>query len=250
MGKRRIAPVKVSSDAIAIQAAAVSQGVKPSGPVTAEELAVINRFTPAGLPPLTEEEVISVTVLVTDNLLTYDLRKWDIGDMDAIAEGIIGKPGMFNHEIYDVDDTWGKCWDAVHVATPTAPEEVLLKLPQNETQNRAIVASEGYHAVYARFYMPLSDDETYTRIRFGQYDRVSLGSFSYEGLKCAGCTCSAQDIGSEDCPFYPPMPWVGMTPDKNNRVAPYLIRHGFQSAEEVSFVGAGNIPAAGIVQRG
>lgn len=105
-----------------------------------------------------------------------------------------------------------------------------------------------------------SEDSVMQKIRFGQYDRVSLGSFDYSYLRCPDCTCEKgfELDGAEPCPlnYLPPMPYYGFEPDTTFstwngltiKIAPYVIRDGLRNIEEVSFVVSGNNPFAATVK--
>ena len=288
------------------------------------ELAQINQYVPTGYAKLTADEIGIVSVMVANNLLTYNYQKWSIASLDVMPSLITGKQSTVNHDAWNVEKVLGKIFNATYTKSRNIPVAKLIAVNGYQSDlNKAIAAKEGYAEVTADIYYPRkiesefagfegeeqeitndvarslkndatidlpelslvykrideltnkvkmltdaaiaedSDEDTVLqRIRFGLYDRVSLGSFDYTSLRCPDCTC---DKGFPDmyrtedlCPlgFIPPMPDYGYEPNAEIglwngqiiKVAPYGVRDGLRNAEEISFVLAGNNPFASTVK--
>jgi hypothetical protein len=292
---------------------------------TDAELAQINQYVPSGYAKLTADEVGIVSVMVTNNLLTYNYQKWSIASLNVMPSLITGKQSTVNHDSWNVEKVLGKIFNATYTKSRNVPAAKLNSVNAYQADlNKEIVAKEGYAEVTADIYYPrkaesdfagvaesdaseivndvmgqrkndatidvpeldavnarisnlvatvkmLTDqmsgsdsdpEETLQKIRFGLYDRVSLGSFDYTALRCPDCACEKgfPDMYRPDeiCPlgFLPPMPeWgyepnaeIGMWNGQIIKVAPYAIRDGLRNAEEISFVLAGNNPFASTVK--
>ncbi len=292
---------------------------------TDAELAQINQYVPSGYAKLTADEVGVVSVMVTNNLLTYNYQKWSIASLNVMPSLITGKQSTVNHDSWNVEKVLGKIFNATYTKYRNVPVAKLNSVNAYQADlNKEIVAKEGYAEVTADIYYPRkiesefagvaesdaseiindvmgqqkndatielpelsivyqriddltnkvkmlteaamtedSDEDTVLqRIRFGLYDRVSLGSFDYTALRCPDCTCEKgfPDMYRSDeiCSlgFLPPMPdWgydpnaeIGLWNGQMIKVAPYAIRDGLRNAEEISFVLAGNNPFASTVK--
>ena len=67
---------------------------KEQGAVTAEELALINRFAKK---ELSAEEVYTFSVKLCDNEVDRDFERFDRAALDRLAELFVGKTGIFDH---------------------------------------------------------------------------------------------------------------------------------------------------------
>ena len=220
---------------------------------TDEEMTKIRGYKPDGVNELTAQEVSVVTLMATNNLLTYDDKKWSMRSLEAFPSIIVGKQALIDHNDLSVEACWGKIFDAMLVRKPTAPNDVADRLPYQSEANRRIIAQEGYAELIVKVYVqnshPIVED-----IRFGRRDRVSVGGFFYEALRCDNCNCSEGWPYCERDKLIPERQYglkPGSTIAANNRVyevSSYAVRDGLLAAEEVSFVNSGNIPAAGIVR--
>lgn len=293
---------------------------------TDAELAQINQYVPSGYAKLTADEVGIVSVMVTNNLLTYNYQKWSIASLNVMPSLITGKQSTVNHDSWNVEKVLGKIFNATYTKSRNVPAAKLNSVNAYQADlNKEIVAKEGYAEVTADIYYPRkiesefagvaesdaseivndvmgqqkndavielpelsivyqriddltnkvkmlteaamtedSDEDTVLqRIRFGLYDRVSLGSFDYTALRCPDCACEKgfpdiYRIDSEMCPLgylapipdygYEPNAEIGMWNGQIIKVAPYAIRDGLRNAEEISFVLAGNNPFASTVK--
>ena len=293
---------------------------------TDAELAQINQYVPSGYAKLTADEVGIVSVMVTNNLLTYNYQKWSIASLNVMPSLITGKQSTVNHDSWNVEKVLGKIFNATYTKSRNVPAAKLNSVNAYQADlNKEIVAKEGYAEVTADIYYPRkiesefagaaesdaseivndvmghqkndavielpelsivyqriddltnkvkmlteaamtedSDEDTVLqRIRFGLYDRVSLGSFDYTALRCPDCACEKgfPDIYRLDddmCPlgYLAPMPDYGYEPNAEIgmwngqiiKVAPYAIRDGLRNAEEISFVVAGHNPFASTVK--
>ena len=291
---------------------------------TDAELTQINQYVPSGYARLTADEVGIVSVMVTNNLLTYNYQKWSVASLSVMPSLITGKQSTVNHDSWNVEKVLGKIFNATYTKSRNIPAAKLNSVNAYQSDiNKAITAKEGYAEVTADIFYPRKVDTSFAnefegdkeivddvrrspqqksdatidvpelnsvnmrlddltnkvkmltdaaiaengnedtvlqRIRFGLYDRVSLGSFDYTALRCPDCTCEKgfPDMHRPEdlCPlsFIPPMPEWGYEPNTEVgtwngqliKVAPYAVRDGLRNAEEISFVLAGNNPFAGV----
>lgn len=210
--------------------------------VTSEQLVLINRYTPASMPPVEAEEVVSVTFIATDNLLTRSLGKWSEEDLDAIARLLPGLPFTLDHDWSDVAKSQGIVYDARVIRSTTAPAGAMDRAG-NSSQNQEIVKREGYITVEADVAFPVTSP-VLSGLKFGLIGNVSLGGFVYSDVLCPICKTSFDD---KHCPHYVPDRGWGAESDEN--VAPYFIRQGVYDLGELSIVLIPNIPAAGVVKK-
>lgn len=208
---------------------------------TAEQLELINQYTPANLPPLTAEELVVCHFVAADNLVNRGKGKWHPSAMRELADLMPGLPFTLDHDWDEVGKTQGIIFESWVGEYEFAPNWAISRAG-NDTVNRAIVAQEKYLTVECLTYFPVRS-EFVEGIRLGLFNGVSMGGFSYADILCPICETPFED---KHCPHYVPSPW-GDTDD--DETAPYYIRFGVLDLLELSQVLAPNLPAAGIVRR-
>ncbi len=216
---------------------------------TEEELRSINAFVPPEFEPLTANEVrVTPTLAATNNLVARSGAKWSVGSLQTLAQILVGKPALFDHNGYDVRrSSWGRIFEAKHVSYD--PANVLrrtLDVAGNLEYNLKIVQEEGLHQVLYRAFLP-ARSSVLSQMRFAQLAEVSIGYFRYREIICPECGIPARH---EDCPHYIPFRWGGYQPLPRRDEMPYYIREGLFDIAESSLVATPDVPGAGVIWRG
>lgn len=208
---------------------------------TEEQLALINQYTPANLPPVTADEVIVIHFVAADNLVNRGKGKWHISAMSELTDLLPGLPFTLDHDWDEVGKTQGIVFEAWAGKYAEAPSWALDRAGNREL-NQKIVAAEGYLTVECNVYFPLRS-EFVEGLRLGLFNGVSMGGFTYTDILCPLCDDS---FNSKHCPHYAPSPWDDFGDEET---APYYIRYEVTDLLELSQVLAPNLPAAGLVRR-
>ncbi|MGB3205201.1 MAG: hypothetical protein WBB28_09450 [Crinalium sp.] len=211
---------------------------------TLEQLALINRFTPVGLPNLTPEEVITIPFVATDNLLTRSLGKWAADDLVTLARLLPGLPFTLDHDWGDVAKSQGLVYNTRVVKTDSAPDEIV-SAAGNYDSNSQIIKKEGYIVCECDVAFP-NTSAIVSALKFGMLGKVSLGGFVYKDTICPLCETSFLD---KHCPHFLPEPFWSEPNDIDEKIAPYFIRSGVYDLGELSLVLIPNIPGAGVVRK-
>ena len=110
---------------------------------TDAELAQINQYVPSGYAKLTADEVAIVSVMVTNNLLTYNYQKWSIASLNVMPSLITGKQSTVNHDSWNVEKVLGKIFNATYTKSRNVPAAKLNSVNAYQADlNKEIVAKE------------------------------------------------------------------------------------------------------------
>lgn len=214
--------------------------VPKGGIPTADQLKKINQYVPSGFPALTADDVIVVSGIAADNLINRSYSKWGVDDLKAMAKLLVGKPTLFDHNSYDVQQqTWGRVFDAQFVNSLTAENELIDAIAQG-VYNRKIIATEGFNQVFFQAYL-VKSDETLGLISSGRASELSTGGFRFTDFWCPVCDTS---IRNPKCPHYVRSPW---SDSDDPEYAPYVERRGLFDLMEISLVSTPNIPGARLI---
>lgn len=235
---------------------------------TDAQLEKINLYIPANATPLTAEDVITVPIMASNNLLQWTNECWHPNSLEAMAQTMPGRVFMINHGD-NKGGMWGTTWDSVkthrgriydarHMVYDTAPDE-LINVAGNGETNRQIIAMFGYHTLEIDVFID-RDCEIAEQIGYGTHLDVSTGTVGMVKYLCP--ICSNFDSGNEiefaddDCPHYPPtnrlmrMIQAGeLSPEQEIMVAPFIVQDGVSYSVETSSVCTGNLPSARIISR-
>lgn len=235
---------------------------------SAEQLEKINLYIPANATPLTAEDVITVPIVASNNLLQWTNECWHPDSLSAMALTMPGRIFMINHGD-NKGGMWGTSWDSVkthrgriydarHMVYDTAPDE-LLDCAGNGKVNRQIVGMFGYHVLEIDVFID-RDSDIAEEIAHGTHLDVSTGTVGMVQRLCP--ICSNFDSGDEvefideACPHYEPTARMmrmirdgELSPEQEIMVAPFIVQNGVDYSVEVSSVCTGNLPSARIISR-
>lgn len=211
-----------------------------------KQLAKINLYRPNGAEEYKENEIITVALRASDNLLSHSNGVWKESSLKAMAKTLIGKPLILDHEWGGVDETIGFIYDAEVIRgnkPPDNPNAI------NESVNKDILEYVGYIELIA-FAVIQADSPYINEIKFGRFKYCSTGGFIDTNYICPICETEFSD---PECPHLIPHPelyyWQLMELDDDDELefAPYYINGDWKTAVELSIVVAGDLPNAKVL---
>lgn len=217
---------------------------------TEEELAKINQWRPRGSPEYDANELLTVPILASNNLLHSELMKWDLNAIESMVASYYGKDFMLNHDWMDVKQTFGFIYDAELWHIPRLSSQqvaTLINLSPNPEVDKETLTKEGYYQVILYGAIEASHPIA-SEIRYRRKSDISVGGYFHGDWICPLCQSSFSD---KACKHYPPS-WlasmlVAFGEIEPEDVAPYYIRSGRMDSVEVSLVFAGACKEAGII---
>lgn len=216
---------------------------------TEEQLAMVNRYKPYGQPDYDKQEILSVPILASSNLLRWDMTVWTEKALHSMSATFPGQALMINHDWDDVRSSLGFVYDSEIVKIPnqsTPAKEFLLDLSINSDVDSELFDKTGFSAVIA-YAAIAADSPTAGAIRYRQLADVSTGGM-FLGRKYI-CPLCGGDFGGEDA-HYPPGGYSQFLVQAGeidaDEVAPFAWVDGWHQSQEVSFVTMGNVPQATI----
>ncbi len=221
----------------------VADDVPLNGPPTKEQLRKINALVPSGFEPLVAEEVFVVTGAIADNFLNRSFGRWSAEALQDMAKLIINCPATLNHDWDDVEEVWGRTFEATTITMPyDQVPKLVLDRAGNLTENRKIAKAEGWVRCIASAFTSI-DNPILASLRYVQASEISTGGFDFSSVQCPLCN---SEFGEGSCNHYPPSPWLGRN-EADPREAPYYIRGSLFDMLEWSIVCCPNIPNAGVI---
>ena len=212
-----------------------------------DQVAIANKYLPVGFPSLEAEDFAIIQVRAADNLRAINNEKWTKKELQRLADMIVGKAVMTDHDWDNVIESSHGIVITAKVIT-TTPSERALTQNGNKEINAQIVKDEGYHYLHLEC---LIDKESclLPKIATGQIHAVSLGAFRYEKLACPRCGMDMKVMSKapKECPREYGC-FIGDGPEE--MCIPYVIRTNVVSVGELSFVFQGNQPDASILLNG
>ena len=217
---------------------------------TPDQLALMNACKKKGQADFAANEMISVPILASDNLLREDLTVWQDLSLESMRDSYRGQVLTMDHDWEQVNKALGFVYDAeLFRFDNPGPSQLNLILDNsiNAALDYEVIKKCGkYQAVICYAAIP-ADSPAINAIRYLQLNDVSTGGYirhqSYECPLCGG------DFGKED-PHYKPdwgslmlVAWGDIEPED---VAPYAFYNAVHFSKELSFVTAGNVPSARI----
>lgn len=212
---------------------------------TDEQLIAINNFRAIGTPAYTSEEIISVPILASNNLLHQNFAVWDVRSLETMTALFPGKDLMQDHAWYNTNSCKGFIYDAELWGRESIPEMDLAESPDPDLDRSIVNRDGGYHQVV--LYSAIEAQNAIANdIRFRRKSDVSVGGIRIGTEICPLCNIPFDD---KNCPHYPPLPelinwWY--TEEQLAKLAPYWIRTGWTDSVELSFVVEGNCQQAKI----
>mgnify|MGYP001800098041 FL=1 len=223
-----------------------SEAISPMGPPNEEQLELINQNRPLTRVTYTAEELVSVPIIASNNLLHWNNQRWNRDALIKMAETYPGQPFAVDHPMYTVKDTVGFIYDAQLIESNAAPVDIL-EAAGELANNTAVVQAEGFIQMvcYAAIAVghPILDS-----IDMGRVNNASTGCIT-DGTHI--CPLDGTEFGSQSryrCAeghYHPAIAWWFDVEDED-KIAPYAIKTGVISSVELSLVFMGNLPAASI----
>ena len=212
------------------------------------QLKKINRYRPAGTPEYTSEEIYTVAIAATNNILSHSNMVWGENSLKVMTKAFLGQDFLLNHSWEDAKQSIGFIYDSQRINTPNPPPWYLDGLDSVQKQSsRKIVKQQGYSTIILYAAIEASHPAV-SMILYGRSKDVSIGGLANGDYICPLCQTSFKD---EDCPHLPPHPFLLMwlADDEDANFAPYYINDGFYDGIELSVVVDGNCAAARVISQ-
>jgi hypothetical protein len=240
---------KVEQD-LAVELTRVFQSqIAPMGKPSPERLAMMNRFRPLGRAEYTADEMVSVPLMCSNNLLTWGGSRWAIDAVNKMADTYADMSNLLNHDDGDVKESVGFVYDAEVISSNAVPRSVIEGAGEAE-YNEIIVKTEGYHQLVA-YVAIAADHPILNALSYNRISRVSTGCITDGTYRCPfdNTEFDMNTLTCEEGHYHPLARWY-MRLREDDVVAPYYIKDGVISSYELSFVVVGNLPAASIPKAG
>lgn len=221
---------------------ALKEAIDPMGAPTTKQLALMNKYRPLGQPKYSAEEMVTIPIVASNNLLAWSPAAWHPNTIARMAETYYGKPFEVDHNWWDVRSTFGFVYDTQYIVSDTAPDEIL-SLADNYDYNKQIVDQVGYHqlVLYAAIQASRPDVDD---IKYARYSNVSTGGITDGTMYCPLDGTKFKRNGKCEEGHYHPYMEYWLEEDELDMLAPFFIRDGWIDAIEISAVLSGNLPAA------
>lgn len=223
------------------------------GTPTEDQLAKMNRYRPVGSAPYTKDEVVTVPIKASHNLIQLSgLMAWHPDAIKAMARMLIDRPHIVDHEWDQVGGAIGFFYDAQVLSSDTAPAADMDMNGQYDL-NQQIVSKYGYHRLILHACLQAGTPAV-DAYRFRRLGDVSTGN-----LVTPDYICPIDDklFSDEECAYLPPTDWIlwmaengELTDEEMSLIAPYMLRTGVVYGVETSAVVVGNLPGAGVLRAG
>ena len=225
---------------------AFSEAIAPMGAPNDEQLALINQNKPLGRKDYAADELVSVPIVASNNLVNWSNGRWNRDALVQMAETYPGQPFAVDHPMYTVKDTVGFIYDSQLIESNAAPAAILEAAGEFDN-NVAVVQSEGFIQMVC--YAAISKDHPILdSINMGRVNNASTGCIT-DGTSI--CPLDGTEFGSmsryrcAEGHYHPHVAWW-YDIEEPELIAPYAIKTGVISSIELSLVLMGNLPAASI----
>ena len=228
---------------------AIRGEIAPMGRPTDEQLELINQHRPLGRASYTADEIVSVPIVASNNLIWWDSRRWNKESLETMAETYPGKPFAVDHP-YSVKDNVGFIYEAQIIESNAASEDILAGGGER-INNQAVFQAEGFIQLVCYAAIE-AGHPILNSIEFARVGPASTGCIS-DGTQI--CPLDNTPFGSQSryrCAeghYHPQVAWW-YDIDEPDLIAPYAIKSGVISSFELSLVVMGNLPAAHIPKAG
>ena len=238
--------------------------ITPFGSPDPTTLDLMNEFRPVGSQAYERDEIVSVPLMASNNLLWRSNGIWSPNALMTLAALFQrdAADGHRDHWWSSTDKVYGFVYSSQLFISSEAPDDMLgrgnvmkgyLTDPDTRAIDQEIVNRDGYIQlvlhVAVQSSLPVVD-----AFRFRRIGDVSIGCLT-DGKYI--CPIDGTYFGSKSymrCEHGHYMPhWLVryfVDDEEQNMIAPYYIRDGVTDAIEVSSVIAGDVPAANVVRQG
>lgn len=211
-----------------------------------EQLALINKYRPAGSPEYEASEIQVVTVRASHNLIHKSYHAWTPESLLNMSQQYPGRPVILDHEWGDSDEVVGFVFDSMLIHRPDPDQRCNLFPDLNQLVTRKYGFYELYLQVAIQAGLSLESGIRYRRIK-----QVSTGGITSGASICPLCETS---FDSEGCDHIPPTSWVRLLRDigelteaQKSRIAPFMYQSIQWLTEEVSFVPIANLSGCEVI---
>ena len=242
--------IVIDKNDLAVELTRVFQAqITPMGKPNPEQLRLMNQLRPMGMAPYTADDMISVPIMASNNLLTWGQSRWAIAAVQKMADTYPGKPMLLNHNDSDVQDSVGFVYDAQVIYSNAVPKDVLDGAGETK-YNEVVAKSEGFYQLMA-YAAIAANHPILDALQFGRISNVSTGCITDGTYRCPldGTEFDMARMRCAEGHYHPLAAWW-LDLDEGDTVAPYYIKDGVISSYELSFVVAGNLPAASVPKAG
>lgn len=223
------------------------------GPPTDEQLEKMNRYRPVGSPSYTRDEVVSIPIQASHNLIQLGgPMAWHPRALNAMAKHLVDRPHIVDHEWDEVSGSVGFFYDSMVLSDTTAPATAM-DLNGQYDLNKMVVEKYGYHRLIL-FACVQAGSPAVDAYRFRRLGDVSTGNLVVPSYICP---MDDRDFTDPECVWLPPTDWImylaendELSPEEKELIAPYMLRDGVVYGVETSAVVVGNLPGAGLVRQG
>ena len=242
--------IVIDQNDLAVELTQVFQAqIQPMGKPLPEQLRLMNQYRPMGMTPYTADDMVSVPLMASNNLLTWGLSRWAIAAIQKMADTYPGKPMLLDHSDYSVKESVGFVYDAQVIYSNAVPQDVLDGAGESE-YNSIVARSEGFYQLVA-YAAIAANHPIIDALNYGRVGNVSTGCITDGTYRCPldNTVFNMRTMRCSEGHYHPIAAMYGMT-DPDDEIAPYYIKDGVISSYELSFVVAGNLPAASIPKAG
>lgn len=218
-----------------------------------DELRLINRFRPKGVPEYSSEDVVAAEFWASDNLIDRGLARWSPSLLADISSQAPGMPLIVDHHL-SASSQHGMVYDSEIHSFKSAPTPMLSRSGRLK-ENRAVVRSEGWLRVKMLAFFP-ADDSVVRALESAQSFAVSTGGFVHDRVyECSECQ---QNLMLSDCPHLPPgfpLEWIAIDQSEYDAAAKRVARFSTTKgtgydAVELSLTPGPAIPSAVMERNG
>lgn len=223
------------------------------GSPTDDQLAQMNRYRPAGSDEYKRDEVVTIPLRASHNLIQLSgLIAWHPRAIAAMGQKLVDRPHLVDHDWDSVSGSIGFFYDSQVIVENALP---LMDGAMNgkEDVNRMIVEKYGYHRLILHACIEKGSPAE-SAYRFRRLGDVSTGNLVIPSYICP---IDDRDFSDPECPYLPPTEWIlamaeagELSPEEMQLIAPYMMRDGVFYGVETSAVVIGNLPGAGVVRNG
>lgn len=225
------------------------------GPPSDSQLEKMNLYRPVGIEPYTREEVYTVPILATHNLLhtISDGRcAWHPDVINQMGPRMVNRPHITDHDWWSVGSVLGFFYDFDFIETDTAPAAVLDAAAWGE-YNRLIIENNGYQRVILHSCIQ-ANSPAIDAIRFKRLADASTGSLHDTKYICPH---DGLDFRDPKCQWIAPTSYILWLLDKGRlsdeekaAIAAFIWKGGrFIQGVETSSVVVGNLAGTGILEQ-
>jgi hypothetical protein len=218
---------------------------------SAEQLRRINAYRTTGRQPFTADEVLTLSIMVSNNFIHSDEVAWSLATLLSMKRSYPGRALTINHS-KDARLKQGRVYDSHFTQDPDPPQYVIDGLGLGEL-NRMVLERDGaLVGLWLDIYV-LNDEagrQIYEDIRDGKQAPVSTqGNFYDEVERCHACNCNdPRGVWGSECPYLAAnFPWWWFYSDEELEEMEFALwseLDGRHESMEISLVWEGALPAA------